>query len=272
MHLDPRGKQAEALKDFSRAGGTHAVIVHKPYQGTPPSTKDEHREAMETTLRLAEAAADASGVETHVVAAPHPAELTQHLDAGASLDEATEAYRAGLAIAEELLAEQRTIGLGEIGRPHYEVEDAVWARANELFREALSICADHDGTAVLHTETPTPGTFEQWATWADHAGQPRERVVSHFAPPIVDEADNHGLVPSILASKDTLTEALETSDRFLMETDYLDDPDRPGAVLGPKLVPRRTRQLHEAGVLSEEAWARIHVEMPRRVYGIETDA
>lgn len=270
MHLDPRGKGVEALKDFRRAGGTHAVIVHKPPGGPPPSTEAEHREAMEATIQLAREAGDEAEVQTFVVAAPHPAELTQSLDAGRDLDEASQAYRAGLEAAEDLLAEGETIGLGEVGRPHYEVPDEVWERANELFREALSICASHDGTAVLHTETPDPRTFEQWAGWADEAGLDRERVVSHFAPPIVDEEDNHGLVPSILASEDTLEEALEQGTRFLMETDYLDDPDRPGAVLGPKLVPRRTRQLHERGMLDEQAWRSIHVEMPARVYGIDT--
>ena len=55
-----------------------------------------------------------------------------------------------------------------------------------------------------------------------------------------------------------------------METDFLDDPDRPGAVLGPKTVPRRVNWLLENG--HGEAIRRAHVETPRRVYGIETEA
>ncbi len=269
MHLDPRGKRGEALKEFQRAGGTHAVIVHKPYEGAS-RTREEHREAMELTLQLAEEASEASGIPTYVVAAPHPAELTMLLDAGASLDEAAEAYRAGLAVAAELYDEGRTVGLGEIGRPHYPVEDDVLATANTLFQQALALCGERDCAAVLHTEPGDPETFLEWATWADKAGLDRGRVVKHFSPPITDEANNHGLVPSLVVSRDTLEAALEHSDRFLMETDYMDDPDRPGAVMGPKLVPRRTRELHEAGLLSETAWKRIHIELPRQVYGIDT--
>jgi predicted urease superfamily metal-dependent hydrolase len=41
-------------------------------------------------------------------------------------------------------------------------------------------------------------------------------------------------------------------------------------VLGPKLVPRRTHQLYEAGLIDDESWRRIHVEVPRQAYGIET--
>jgi TatD-related deoxyribonuclease len=53
-----------------------------------------------------------------------------------------------------------------------------------------------------------------------------------------------------------------------METDYLDDPDRPGAVLGPKTVPRRVDWLAAEGHV--EALRRAHVGTPRQVYGIDT--
>ncbi|MDX1612649.1 MAG: TatD family hydrolase, partial [Candidatus Thermoplasmatota archaeon] len=161
--------------------------------------------------------------------------------------------------------------LGEVGRPHYEVEPEIMAEANALFQEALAICAELSCPAILHTEAGDPDTFQEWATWADEAGLPREKVVKHFAPPLVTPEENHGLVPSLVASRGTLEEALERSDRFFMETDYMDDPDRPGAVLGPKVVPRRTLQFHEDGRLTEDAWARIHIDLPRQVYGIETN-
>lgn len=272
MHLDPRGERAEAVKAFERAGGTHILLVHKPYAGTPPRDEDEHREAMATTLALADEAREATDVVVHVVAGPHPAELTQLLSAGDSLDEATEAYRAGLAVARELYEEGKTVAIGEIGRPHYEVEAEVMDRANELFREALGICGEVGAPAVLHTEAGDPATFEEWATWADQAGLDRTKVVKHFSPPLVTRQENHGIVPSLVASEDTLRDALERSNRFFMETDYMDDPDRPGAVLGPKLVPRRTQQLYEKEIMTEAAWEHIHIDLPKRVYGIETDA
>ena len=52
----------------------------------------------------------------------------------------------------------------------------------------------------------------------------------------------------------------------MLETDYMDDPKRPGAVLGPKTVPKRTRQLLEAG-LDEEVLYNTHVDLPERIYG-----
>ncbi|HVM45576.1 MAG TPA: hypothetical protein VM582_06535, partial [Candidatus Thermoplasmatota archaeon] len=31
FHLDPAGRLVEAVKEFERAGGTHLMVVHKPY-------------------------------------------------------------------------------------------------------------------------------------------------------------------------------------------------------------------------------------------------
>jgi len=37
-----------------------------------------------------------------------------------------------------------------------------------------------------------------------------------------------------MSEKDRLETAAERGEPFLMETDYIDDPDRPGAVLDPR--------------------------------------
>ena len=52
----------------------------------------------------------------------------------------------------------------------------------------------------------------------------------------------------------------------MLETDYMDDPKRPGAVLGPKTVPKRTKQLLAAG-LDEEVLYHTHVDLPEQIYG-----
>nr|WP_243687842.1 hypothetical protein [Methanobacterium formicicum] len=56
-----------------------------------------------------------------------------------------------------------------------------------------------------------------------------------------------------------------------METDYLDDRTRPGAVMGPRTVPRRTRKLINAGLITEEDAYQIHVERVEKLYSVEMD-
>jgi TatD-related deoxyribonuclease len=77
-------------------------------------------------------------------------------------------------------------------------------------------------------------------------------------------------MPSVLASKKNIVEALEKGTRFLMETDYIDDPRRPGAVLGPKTVPKLTKSLL-GGAMTEEQAFEIHVKNPYKIYGIELE-
>lgn len=46
-------------------------------------------------------------------------------------------------------------------------------------------------------------------------------------------------------------------------------PRYPGAVLGPKTVPRRTMELLQKGALTEEQAWQVHAENPKRVYGVD---
>jgi TatD-related deoxyribonuclease len=85
------------------------------------------------------------------------------------------------------------------------------------------------------------------------------------------EEENHGLFPSVLASKPSVNEALIKGDRFVMETDFLDEPSRPGAVMNINTVPKRTKALLASGVLTEERALRVHKDNPERLYGIKIE-
>jgi len=71
-----------------------------------------------------------------------------------------------------------------------------------------------------------------------------------------------------------IVETLPLSDSMWgMETDFLDDPNRPGAVLGPKTVPKRTQQLCsrllEVGWDEEEVNSlilNVHENWPNEIY------
>ncbi|MCA1813698.1 MAG: TatD family hydrolase [Halobacteriales archaeon] len=267
FHLDPRGRGAEAVKEFLRAGGTHLTLVHKPYRDLPPGSLERTRLAFERTMQLADVAR-AAGAVVHVALAPHPAELTEMLKAGLALDEAARIYEQGLELAAGHARAGRCIALGEVGRPHYPVEAEVWERANALLQRALELCRDARVAAILHTESATPDVFADLAARARAAGLGLDQAVKHYSPPIVGP-ENHGLFPSIIASADSAEVAARQGTRFLLETDYVDEPERPGAVLGPKTVPRRTLDLLAKGLLTEEQCWQVHSANPKRVYGID---
>lgn len=122
---------------------------------------------------------------------------------------------------------------------------------------------------VLHTESATPENMREFATMADKVGLQRNKVVKHYSPPLVLEGENSGLFPSVLAKRESTLEALRKGSRFFLETDYLDDLRRPGAVLSITTVPKRTISLMQSGQMTEEHAYKIHVDSPLEVYGIK---
>jgi len=66
-------------------------------------------------------------------------------------------------------------------------------------------------------------------------------------------------------------DGLKKGKNILMETDYLDDKTRPGAVLGPKTVPRRTRELLNQEILNEEDVYRIHITNVETLYSVDLE-
>jgi TatD-related deoxyribonuclease len=98
---------------------------------------------------------------------------------------------------------------------------------------------------------------------AREAGLDPGKVVKHFATPETP------LVPSLIARHEAIPALAREGRTFMMESDFMDENTRPGAVIGPKSVPRFTRRLLETGEISEEAAYRIHADTPARTYEVE---
>jgi len=61
-------------------------------------------------------------------------------------------------------------------------------------------------------------------------------------------------------------EALRAGPVFVVESDYLDDRSRPGAVIPPWTLASKLRQYVAKGVLTEEDMYKICIENVRRIY------
>jgi len=268
VHLDPSGAGIKAILEFHQAGGTHFILSHKPYSQAPIRNAEDYKKAFQITLDLADEVRKGTDVQVYATLGPYPVELI-HLAKNMSLSEAKEVMISGMDLAGEYVGSGEAIALGEIGRPHFEVSDEVMEASNEILLHGMGLAHKLNCAVVLHTESTTPEVCSDLAQLAKRAGLPNEKVVKHYSPPLVDTALNSGLFPSVLASEKNIREAARQGTRFMMETDYLDDPKRPGAVLGIKTVPKRTKKLLAEGVLSEEDIIAIHQKNPQEVYGVE---
>jgi len=261
FHLDPEGRKELAVKDFLNAGGTRLVLVHKPYNKW--NKLEEFKTQINTTLRLASKARQV-GAKVAVVAAPHPVTLVKLLDSKSTL-EATELYLEAVNYCTNLVSENEIVGLGELGRPHFSVEPEIWKLSNKILLESLSRAKEVDASVVLHTETGTPEVMSDLAFIASKANFPKDRLVKHYGGPGSIEEPN-GLVVSLTSSLTNIRYASVRDSDFMLETDYLDDPSRPGAVMGPKSVPRKTFKALDEEIISDKQADRIHSVIPDKVY------
>jgi TatD-related deoxyribonuclease len=221
----------------------------------------DFREAFDVTVEAVRGATEVLDGRAWPVLGVHPGLVSRLVEAGYTPAGARDLMQAGLDVAAEYVADGPALAI-KSGRPHYDVSDAVWEASNEVMCHAFDLGAETGCAVQLHTEGGED--FTDVAGWAEERGLPRERVVKHYAGGPVE-----GPIPSVISHEENLETAVASGEPFLMETDFIDDPERPGAVLGPKTVPKRVEWLARAG--HEEALRTAHVDTPERVYGIDTE-
>ncbi len=268
MHIDPRARGLEAVKEFQRSGGTHIILVTKPTWslGIAVRKPEDYLTVFDETVEIASKIREI-GVGAFPVLGVHPAEiskLTEYME----LSEATETMKKGLEIAAGYVERGLAVGI-KSGRPHYPVPAEIWAASNEIMEHAFSLGKEQDCAVQLHTESVGEPELQDIAERAKKTGIKMYRVVKHYSPPLVKTCEELGIFPGVISVKGAIEKALEEGTRFMMETDYIDDPDRPGAVLGPKTIPKRTLKLIETH--GEEPFWTIHKENPEKVYDIEIE-
>ncbi len=266
VHLDPfKGRNVDAVKDFERLGGTHIIISHMPYEERPVKDIDGFRESYDITIALKDRVNSETNVRAHATVGPYPAELIE-LEKIHGLQRAKDIMMKALDLAEEYVKEGKALAIGEVGRPHFPVSPDIWEASNEILSHAMRTAKETKCAIVLHTESATPAIMQELAEMARKVGLDTSRVVKHYCAPFVLPEENHGLMPSVLASKDAIEKAFAKGLRFMMETDFLDDPRRPGAVLNITTVPKRTTQLIQKGLMRLDDAYQIHYDNPRRTY------
>jgi TatD-related deoxyribonuclease len=259
IHFDPvNGRGVEAAKDFLHAGGTHIFLVSKPSWslGVEPLVGSDYAKVFEETLRIASLISE-TGIIVFPVLGIHPAEISR-LTECMSLSDAANVMKGGLDCAATYVRDGRAVAL-KSGRPHYEVSPEVMAASNDVLSYALSLAAGYRCALQVHAES---GPCADIVGMAQEAGMPVGRVVKHYGSP---ETPLH---PSLVARHEAVPVLARERRPFTMESDFMDENSRPGAVTGPKSVPRITKKLLESGTISEEDCWRIHAETVEKVYGV----
>ncbi len=265
-HLSPNGEGIRAAARFRLAGGTHLFLCTQNYDPEPPRTLAGYAAQFETTLDLARRVRVETGVVVYPVLAPYPIDLAT-VASPLGLTGALDLHCRALDLAGALVREHRAVALGEVGWAHFPIDPEVDARIQTAFDHALGVARDVGCPAVVHGPDLDPAGFSALAERARLAGLPERRVIKHYTRARWPEADRHGIPPSYLARSDTVRAVLMDPGPWFLETDFLDDPRRPGAVLDLTTVPRRAQRIRDhRPEVADRLWIPF-AESVEKVYG-----
>jgi TatD-related deoxyribonuclease len=267
LHLRRDGRYLEAVKDFIRTGGTHFVLCQYPMVHQVIKDKT-YKNVFQQTVDMAEEIQQQLDITVYTTVGPYPVDYLP-LKEKLGGEKAMELMKKGMEIAAQFCLDGKSIGIGEIGRPHFPVDQEIMEESNTILSYGMKQAKQVDVPVILHTESTTPAQCKELVEMGKKVGLSADKIVKHFSPPFILQEENSGLMPSVLANKKNIRKAIKKGTRFMMETDYIDDPKRPGAVLGPKTVPRRTFELLEKELASKEDLIKIHKENPEKTYGIQ---
>ena len=269
MHLRRDGFFIDAIKDFKRHGGTHLNFC--PYTDYKRILKEKSYIGIyEDGIKLASEAEEKTGVKIFLTIGPYPIDYLKMKEI-AGKEKAMELMKKGMEEAYKLCIEGKAIAIGEIGRPHFKVDEQTWQESIEIMKYGMALAKDADCPVLLHMEAASKQNMKELAKMADEIGIERSKIIKHYSPPLVKKEENFGIFPSVLATKEYASEAFKKGHYFMLETDYLDDKRRPGAVLSLRTVPRRINELLSNGAINEDDVYRINKENPEKIYGIELE-
>lgn len=265
IHMSPSGRNVDALREFQAAGGTGLTLVTLPYKEVMIADGADFSRSYEITYTLAERAREYTDLEINIAVGPYPV-LIVPLAETYGLERAEEMLMKGMEDAARDVAEGRAVAIGEIGRPHFPVSQEIWDASNRVLLRGMELARENDCPVIIHCESE-PDTDRSLAELADRAGLDRGLVVKHSSPPWVTDEETHGVMPSIPASKTNLREALSKgTDRFMIETDYIDDPEKPGAIMSVNTVPKKVAAWVANGQVPDESIYRICRDIPDSLY------
>lgn len=265
VHLRPEGKNIDALLEFEKAGGTGITLVTLPYDEIQVYDPAALRRSYEVTLSFADRARERTKLNVNVAVGPYPI-LLMGIAERLKLKRAETIMKRGIDIAADMVSSGRANAIGEIGRPHFDIPIEIKEASDRILMYGLETAAKVDCPVIIHSESGSPELMRELSEMARSASLDPGKVIKHFSPPLVRDDETYGVFPSIPASKKSINEALTKGDRFMLETDYVDDPERPGAVMSINTIPKRVLAMVRNGNMKTETAWKIGHDIPNKMF------
>ena len=276
-HTNPvRGMGAEKIAQRFRAvgGWFMAIVSLSPWAyGIDFSGFESYEEVVNILLRECKAASDV-GLEVACIAGFHPADIDRLVDKyGMSVIEAYELGRKVIEYEAKLCSDGVLDGIGEVGRQHYKTFPTRAIVAQYLLEYAIELARDNGCIVHMHLEQEGDSTLALVDMLASRLGLSdahRARLVFHHAKPsLAVKAAARGYSSTVPGTPHLLTHVYGRIEPvYILESDHIDDPRRPGAVVYPWVMAETAIRLVERGSVDEEYHYRVNVDNIEKLYGV----
>ena len=274
-HASPLGLGASRIsKKFKEHGGWFMALVSLPPQHYGlPQTLEGVIKAIELHLKQCDEARRA-GIKVACIGGIHPA-FVDHLikrSSGKSLNIVSFIQENVMEFLAKMIDEGKLQGIGEFGRPHYKTIPESFAANDALLLTALEVIRDHGGVLHLHLEQGGQITVESVEVMVKSLGvrNTKSVVLHHATTGMALQACEKGLSATVTGRSEVLAQAKRLNALCVeAESDYIDDPKRPGVVMYPWKIAESVNELLGTNVEFYEFLYRVMVDNITDVYGVE---
>jgi len=272
LHTNPvRGLGAREIAKRVRLnnGWFLAIVSLTPQHYNLPLTFEGFQKMVNLIIKESKAAAE-SGVKTVCLAGIHPGMVDQVLSKYSDIDKAREFLLRCLRYVADKVRGGELIGIGEVGRQHYRVNPVNLLLSDYILDRALEISRDLDCIVHLHLEQGSIITVENILEKVRRMNIKRDNIIIHHADLNVATASiSNGLRVTVLGYANMLNRLGGIIHNIMIESDYLDDLNRPGVCMYPWNIPNEIEKLIDAGKISQDDLDKIFIDRISEVYHIE---
>ncbi len=255
---------------FKKAGGWYMSIV-----GLSPwhYSLDANLEGYERSLNLVlseKKVIEESGLRARAFFGFHPADVDKLVGMGKRPEEVLEFGMKVMDMIEKYLKEGSLDGIGEIGRQHYKTVPTHMVIAEMIMERGLELAKDYGVPVHLHLEQGGEVTALDIKKRVERLGLDWKKVIVHHARgKSLEAAVKNGLRATVPGVTGSLERAVKLEPKYMVESDHIDDPKRPGVVVFPWEMIENQKSLLERGLVNEEYLMKINVDNVVETFGVE---
>lgn len=271
-HVTPHGMGGEILgKKFRESGGWFIALVSLPphhygFENNLEGIRKSFHAHINECRKVRE-----SGLEVACIAGLHPALIDNMLKSvgPSKTDKVLDIAYAAIEDLRKLRTEGLIDGFGEFGRPHYRTLPESVIVNDLLMHRVFEVVKDYGGVIHLHLEQGGAATVWSVDAMAKCVGIEKTRILFHHASiGVALEAQKVGYYSTIMGKEKVLSRAAEVGlEYFIPESDYIDDPKRPGVVMYPWEIAGEVKKLRNSSMI-ERLLNKVMIDNVVRLYGV----